>query len=268
MKKIVLLTGNELRHQYLIKYIANQPDTNVLATFSESSSGNIVELVSNEEENSLRTEHLHARSKVEKDFFQLYCEELDYSANIINILRGEINNNDHVDYIIKLNPDLIVSYGCSIIQSQLLNIFKNRFMNIHLGLSPYYRGAGTNFWPIVNNEFSLIGTTFMHIDEGIDTGDIIHQIRAKIYPFDNIHSIGNRLIIDSVKVCAELIKNFNNLQKHEHKNSLTGKVFKKSDFTEESIKLAYNNLDSKIKNYLSQKSILDKKFPIINAFES
>ena len=73
MKKIVLLTGNELRHNYLIKYIASQPGINVLAAFSESSSGNIVELVKKEGKNSLRAEHLNARSETEKDFFQVYC---------------------------------------------------------------------------------------------------------------------------------------------------------------------------------------------------
>ena len=61
-------------------------------------------------------------------------------------------------------------------------------------MSPYYRGSGTNFWPFVNNELQFIGATFMHIDEGVDTGEIIHQIRANIFHDDNIHQIGNRLI--------------------------------------------------------------------------
>ena len=34
----------------------------------------------------------------------------------------------------------------------------------------------------------------MYMDEGIDTGQIIHQSRAIILPFDNPHQIGNRLI--------------------------------------------------------------------------
>ena len=267
MKKIVLLTGNELRHNYLIKYIASQPGINVLAAFSESSSGNIVELVKKEGKNSLRAEHLNARSETEKDFFQLYCEEQKNSINIIDIHRGDINNSDHVEYIVKLNPDLIVSYGCSIIKSDLLNVFKGRFVNIHLGLSPYYRGSGTNFWPFVENKLSLIGTTFMHIDEGIDTGDIIHQIRAKVEYGDSIHSIGNRLIIDSVSMCVKIINNYSRLKKHPHPILDSGKLFKNKDFTEEAIKLAYDSLDIKIKNYIENKSLLDQKFPIINAFE-
>ena len=140
-------------------------------------------------------------------------------------------------------------------------------MNIHLGLSPYYRGSGTNFWPFVENKLSLIGTTFMHIDEGIDTGDIIHQIRAKVEYGDSIHSIGNRLIIDSVSMCVKIINNYSRLKKHPHPILDSGKLFKNKDFTEEAIKLAYDSLDIKIKNYIENKSLLDQKFPIINAFE-
>ncbi len=138
-------------------------------------------------------------------------------------------------------------------------------MNIHLGLSPYYRGAGTNFWPIVNDEFSFIGTTYMHIDEGVDTGEIIHQIRARIYPFDNIHSIGNRLIRDSIKVCSKLIKNYDKVNSVITKKSTYSeeRVYKKKDFSEESIKLANHNLYQRIKEYLANKESIDQNFPLI-----
>ena len=55
--------------------------------------------------------------------------------------------------------------------------------------------------------------------------------------------------------------------KRYKKNNLKGRLYKNKDFSEESIKKAYYNLDQKIANYLDQKSILDEKFPIINAFE-
>ena len=51
-------------------------------------------------------------------------------------------------------------------------------------------------WPLVNNEPEYIGVTYMFIDENIDTGDIIHQIRPNLYQHDNVHTLGNRLIKD------------------------------------------------------------------------
>ena len=87
-------------------------------------------------------------------------------------------------------------------------MYEGRFINIHLGLSPYYRGSGTNFFPFVNNELQFVGTTFMLIDKGIDTGRIIHQLRSD-FKFDNIHDIGNNLIKKSIDQLIKLIKIFN-----------------------------------------------------------
>ena len=266
MRKIVLLTGNELRHNFFKKYMSCQKEYKVIASFCESDAGNIVKKVSQQENNNLRKKHLEERSKSEIEFFKKYCEETIDNSNTIFLNRGDINLDKNVNEIISLNPDLIISYGCSIIRSSLLKVFEGKFINIHLGLSPYYRGSGTNFWPFVEDELSAIGTTFMHIDSGIDTGDIIHQIRAKIKKNDSIHSIGNRLIKDSASECVKIIKNFNMLKKHK-KNSSEGRLYRNKDFNEECIKEAYYNLDQKIENYLSQKVTLDQKFPIINAFK-
>ena len=49
-------------------------------------------------------------------------------------------------------PDVVLVFGTGILRQPLLSTFDGRVINIHLGLSPYYRGAGTNFWPLVNRE--------------------------------------------------------------------------------------------------------------------
>ena len=86
------------------------------------------------------------------------------------IKKGEINNIHIVKKILKLNPDLLICYGSSLINSVLLEKFKERFINVHLGLSPYYRGAGTNIWPLINLEPQYVGAPFMFIDARVDTG--------------------------------------------------------------------------------------------------
>ena len=128
-----------------------------------------------------------------------------------------------------------------------------------MGLSPYYEGSGTNFWPFVEDELSAIGTTFMHIDSGIDTGDIIHQIRAKIKKNDSIHSIGNRLIKDSASECVKIIKNFNMLKKHK-KNSSEGRLYRNKDFNEECIKGHIIILIKKLKTIFLKKLLLIRNF--------
>ena len=265
--KIILLTGSELRHQFFRRYIAIQKGIQVQLTTCESLKGNLAETVDlDNKSNNLRKSYLSSRKQHEEDFFGLFCDTIEDKSNPIFIDRGDLNNKDIVSKIIKIRPDLIISYGCSIIRSELLDFFKGRFINIHLGLSPYYRGSGTNYWPFVNDELQFVGTTFMHIDRGIDTGEIIHQVRANIYHTDNIHQVGNRLIRDSVIECVKLIKKFEKIEKIKPLKVDKGnfKVYKKKDFTEESLNLAYSNLSRGIiSKYLENKLNIDRLFPII-----
>lgn len=264
--KVVLLTGSELRHQFFRKYISNQKEIQVQLTTCESLKGNLSETVDLDNNNNLRKLHLSSRNQYEKDFFELYCDSIEDKSNPQFIDRGDVNNVEIVSTIINLKPDLIISYGCSIIRSELIDIFNGRFINIHLGLSPYYMGSGTNYWPFVNDELQFVGTTFMYIDRGIDTGEIIHQIRAKIFHGDNIHQVGNRLIRDSVIECVKLIQGFEKLDKFkrldvEH-NKI--KIYKKKDFTESSLISANKNItEGMISKYLKNKSSVDRLYPII-----
>ena len=268
MKKLVLLTGNELRHEFFRKYIAIQKNINVLSTYCESEKDNLVNQVQKDKnENKLRSIHLEQRKNTENDFFGVFCKTIEDKSNPIFIERGEINKKTYVNNIRDLNPDIIISYGCSIIKSDLINTYKGRFINIHLGLSPYYRGSGTNFWPFVNKELQFVGTTFMYIDEGIDTGKIIHQIRANFNVNDNIHQVGNRLIKDSVIECFNLIKHFDSLVEMQPIIQKTDnlKYYRKKDFSENSINIAYDNVENgMIRDYLKNKPLLDSKFKIIN----
>lgn len=265
MKKVILITGSEIRHNYFRKYIAASKQIRVISSFCESKKGSIIEIKDKTGiKYNLRRKHLNKRIKVEEKFFEEFCSNTKDFSNPIFLTKGDINKQSYVDDIIDKNPDLIISYGCSIIKSKLLEVFKKKFINIHLGLSPYYRGSGTNFWPFVNNELQFVGTTFMHINSGIDTGKIIHQLRANMLYSDDIHTIGNRLIKDSVKECVKLIKQYEILESMSQINSKINRFYRKKDFDENSVSKAYNNINKNIiKKYLENKENIDFKFPII-----
>ena len=259
MRRVILITSDEVRHIFFSKFIASSNKYETVKTYVESHKKNDVS-------NELKNEHLLLREQTERDFFDLFNNRINDSSNPKYIEKGQINSAKIVDEIIFLNPDLIISYGCSIIKSSLLLKFKGRFINIHLGLSPYYRGSGTNFFPFVNNEPEYVGATFMYIDEGIDTGEIIHQIRPTISLGDNIHHIGNRLIKEMAIVCEKLIINFNQL-KIIHSlsfNLQNEKYYRKKDFTEDTVKQMYLNFQNNMINeYLNNKLERDKKVPMI-----
>ena len=51
------------------------------------------------------------------------------------------SSQDCLEALNKIKPDLILIYGTSIIRGEIINIYRNRILNLHLGLTPYYRGS-------------------------------------------------------------------------------------------------------------------------------
>ena len=137
-------------------------------------------------------------------------------------------------------------------------------MNVHLGISPYYKGSGTNIFPIINKEFDLIGATFMHIDEGIDTGKIIHQFRSKIFFGDSPHTIGNRVIKKMTNVFADLIVNYARLQ-NKRQIKVKGHIYYIKDFNSKACDKLYKNLsDGSLLKYLQNENKIKKSQIIEN----
>ncbi len=264
MKRVVILTGNDLRHQFFRKKIALTPGIEVARSYCETGK-QVLSPLEEEPLNTLRDQHLKARLQSETDFFDLYVTYARDISNAVLIENGSINNPQYTEEIYSLNIDLIIVYGSSILKPPLLNLFPGRILNVHLGLSPYYRGSATNYWPLVDSLPECVGATFMYIDEGIDTGEVIHQIRPEMCFFDTPSSIGNRLIKQMTGVYARLIIEFDNLKKNEpvEFNPLR-KLCKRKDYTEASVQKLYANFSNgMINKYLATKAERDNSFPII-----
>ncbi len=266
MKKIVIITGSETRHIFFRKYISLSNKIFTINSYCESQDRDLNCIVNKDRSyNKDRLQHLASRKRSEEDFYGVFIESTEDCSNPVLLPKGEINNTNYTKAIIDSNPDLLIAYGCSIIKEPLLSAFEGRFINVHLGLSPYYRGSGTNYWPLVNGEPEYVGATFMHIDAGIDTGDIIHQIRARYFGGDTPLQIGNRLIIDMARVFRQLIIQFDLLKKLPQPVEIASpKFYKKSMFTEDSVNSLYQNFDEGlIDNYLNDEADRCAVVPIL-----
>jgi methionyl-tRNA formyltransferase len=266
MKRIVILTGSELRHTFFRKYLAQRSGIDVVASYCEGLEKSLRSVVEKEDDaNDIRLRHLEARERSEEDFFGLYVDGTEDRSNPVFLPKGEINAAEYQQAIIESSPDLLIAYGCSIIREPLLSAFEGRFLNVHLGLSPYYRGSGTNYWPLVNGEPEYVGATFMYIDAGIDTGEIIHQTRARYYWGDTPSQVGNRLIADMASVYARVIVNFDRLERMPQLPVPEDeRYYRKKDYTAESVKTLYRNFESGlIERYLSEEAELCAAVPVI-----
>lgn len=78
------------------------------------------------------------------------------------------------DDIRAMDPDWVVSYSYRhIIKQEVLDTLPDRFVNLHVALLPFNRGADPNAWSIL--EGTPKGVTIHIVDSGIDTGPILFQ---------------------------------------------------------------------------------------------
>ncbi len=268
--KIVIITGSQLRHKAFAQRLKMSNSILIKKIFYENGDP-LLNTVSLKENNQLLIDHLNGRRQAEKDYFEWFLDFSKKKKKEIEeeyVQRNHFSKTEFLKEILKLEIDLVVVYGTSIIKGEVINIFRNKILNLHLGLSPYYRGAGTNYFPFVNNEPEYCGATFMYINEGIDTGEIIHQIRPEIISTDSFHQLSNRFLIKTFNTYLNLIENFKDLKeinKFDDKQPSILKIYKRKDFTNNSLEKLYKNFeDGILKNYLINKLEKDKSVPIIN----
>lgn len=84
-----------------------------------------------------------------------------------------------------INPDVVIVNGTRIISKPVLNCTGAQFINMHVGITPWYRGSHGGYWALQNNDRKNFGTTIHLVDTGIDTGAILKQVYTSPTEKDN-----------------------------------------------------------------------------------
>ncbi len=105
-----------------------------------------------------------------------------------------------------LAPDaiIVVGYG-RIIPPWMLELPRFGNINVHASLLPKYRGAAPIQWAIANGE-KITGITTMHLNEGLDTGDILLQRELAIGDEDTSVTLAPRLAEMGADLLAETLR--------------------------------------------------------------
>jgi len=135
-------------------------------------------------------------SSIENDYPTINQEEITFTEIIKEILNSNIDLLISHAYMKKLPKDVFSkpSYGS---------------INIHPSLLPKYRGPSPAHW-VLQNRDSITGLTSHYIDENLDTGDIIYQVKIPVGTEDTVDSIIERqktvikeLVIESFKLIRD-----------------------------------------------------------------
>lgn len=255
---IIIITGDQQRHRYFVNNLLKEFDVKLVIAEPVYKS----EISGNTNDVEVLTKHFTDRDIAEREYFS---GNMQFNTEkVIHVHKGESNSKTVFNMIKAEHPDYIVLYGSSIIHEPLLSAYKNKIINMHLGLSPYYRGSGTNFWPLVNREPELVGATIHLATLDIDGGDILKQVRPKISLYNGCHDIGCKTIIAGTYLMISCIKEYAANVLSLTPQQSKGKVYRRSDFSADAICRMLENFENgMIREYIDAFQERQLSFPII-----
>ena len=115
------------------------------------------------------------------------------------------NDPGFISALEELKPDLFIAAGYALIlRSEVLKVPSILAANFHASLLPQYRGKHPVFWALRNSE-KWAGLTVHAMDEGIDTGDILYQVKVRTRREDSVASLYERIMARSLPLVAQLV---------------------------------------------------------------
>jgi hypothetical protein len=208
--------------------------------------------------------HFKNRDDAEKKFFG---EQSAPDCKTISVKPEHLSGDESVQFIKEINPDVVLTFGCKIIKESLSSALPKHTINLHMGLSPRYRGTATLFWPFYFMEPTYAGSTFHYLTPETDAGDIIHQSTPELKKEDKIHDVACKAVIQSVTdmlVLLEIFKNNGGWKSRKQKS--TGKNFIGLDFKPEHLRVIYNLFNDDIVARYLDGTLSSRKPKLIRQF--
>jgi folate-dependent phosphoribosylglycinamide formyltransferase PurN len=262
--RVLLITADGLRHDYVAARLA--AETTVVGVVRERRTHAADALVGlSGGDRTVVEAHLSARDATER--LMLHVPHVDTRPGGLDVFEtshGGANSADAAGWIAERRPDVLVLFGSSIIGLPLLEAYRDRVVNLHLGLSPYYRGSATNFWPLVHGEPECVGATIHLAVTRVDAGSILAQARPEAVTTDRSHEIGTRALIAGVALLPRAVGEYvrGNLPPRTQDLS-QGRVFRTRDFTADAVRTMWRNFELGMMNdYAANVETRQGRFPI------
>ena len=119
---------------------------------------------------------------------------------------GSANSRELTDALTKLQPEVVLLAGCRMLSKSTLDSIRCPVLNYHAGINPKYRGMNGAYWALATGDADNFGATVHLVDAGVDTGGVLHQIRGKPEPGDNLTNYAMRLAVMSRGICIRSIE--------------------------------------------------------------
>lgn len=263
--KVVLLTGSHPRHLHVVNQLVSTGY--VVGHVIEQREEFLPQPPSGLEEqdriNFVR--HFQDRDASERIFFSSN-ESILESVPTLNVTMESLNHQATIDWVNSLDADLMISYGVHKLSDDLLAAGPEHAWNIHGGLSPWYRGNTTLFWPFYNLKPNWAGMTIHKLSSRLDAGDILHHSVPKLEYGDGIHDVANRAVKQVAEDLRNILSTFNLSELTYSPQKSAGKLFVTTDWQPQHLRVVYQLFDNDIVDQFLDGKLPNVQPPLVNVF--
>jgi len=218
------LTSTSPRHRFFAQQVATQFE--LAAVVCEQKKNYYVQ--QREESEAIRA-HFARNAVQELACFHDVSAKDAYGAVTV----PDINAPEVIQWVSTLDIDVVCLFGTSILRDGWLGAFPGKIVNLHLGLSPWYRGSATLFWPFADAAAEFLGTTIHLAVEKVDAGAILHRIRPSLQTGRNYYEISHQLIRESIEAFPGIVTSYLGSTLHPQiQEDVTGRICRKADFND------------------------------------
>jgi hypothetical protein len=252
--KLLLFSGTHPRHIYVNREVIKHCDELMVIVMERE------ELIPtppnniNEKDKLLFVKHFENRNIVERRVYG----DLDYKSvfkgiNTVFVHPNELNTMKIAKTVESFNADMAFIFGVNLILSPVIENLPKDKINLHLGLSPWYKGGATLYWPFYFLQPQFAGVTFHQITKKPDAGEIIHQSVPELTFGDKIHDVGTKCVDKAVEGLDLLFDHWKCNKRFDGQlQKTTGRVWRGVDFHPSQLRVIYDLFDDKIVDeYLS-----------------
>lgn len=176
--KITVFTSNQPRHVSLIESLSNIADD----VFAVQECNTIFpgEVDDFFKRSDIMQKYFSHMINAEKSVFGR-PRFIPSNVRSLCIKSGDLNKLELEAIAPALKSDYYIIFGSSYIKGPLCDfLVSHRAYNVHMGLSPFYRGSGCNFWALFDGKPDFVGATIHLLTEGLDSGPMLFHTVPKV----------------------------------------------------------------------------------------
>jgi folate-dependent phosphoribosylglycinamide formyltransferase PurN len=226
--RALVLTSTSLRHRYFAQAIGRAFDAPVALAEAKKNY-----YVAQRSDSPFVARHFETIAEAEKNWFASAAEAGGPSVREV----ADINDPALVEWASGQGYDVVCLFGTAILKGVWLDAFPDRIVNLHLGLSPFYRGSATLFWPFFHRELECLGTTIHLATAKVDAGGILARVLPDLRAGESYYDITSRLIRDSIDRFPAVVADYlAGRCVPSPQEAITGKLCRKADFSEDALR--------------------------------